>query len=312
MKTLDFNYICFMQLSKYISDLLYRYECVIVPGFGGFVSNTVSSTVNHFTHTFNPPTKKISFNSQLKNNDGLLANFISASENISFEEAKAKIEEKVERWKLELQKNDVVFNGIGSLSLNKEQNIIFEPIESTNYLASSYGLESFQSSSIKRLEYKQKVSQLDTTEHRKSPSYLKYAATIAVLLTIGALSWNSIQNKKNAALEQQYQETVSKKIQEATFISNPLPEINLDVVKTVKKELPKKFHIIAGAFGEKANANKKVKQLKRKGFNAQIIGVNKWGLTQVSFDSFATREEAVKQLKSIKKNIAKDAWLYIK
>ena len=299
-----------MQISNYISDLLYRYECVIIPGFGGFVSNTISATVNHFTHTFNPPTKKLSFNSQLKHNDGLLANYIATLENISFEEATANIEAKVAGWNLELQKNKITLNAIGSLALNREQNIIFEPFEDTNYLASSYGLESLQSPAIKRLEYQQKVTQLETTAHRKSPGYLKYAATVAVLLTVGTLSWNSIQQKKAIALEQATQEVISQKIQEATFIiSNPLPEINLDVVK---KELPKKYHLIAGAFGEKANANKKIKQLKRKGFDAKIIGVNKWGLTQVSFDSYTTREEAVKQLQILKKNVDKSAWLYIK
>ena len=113
-----------MQLSKYISDLLYRYECVIVPGFGGFVSNTISATVNNFTHTFNPPTKKLSFNSQLNNNDGLLANYIAASENISFEQAIIKIDAKVAQWNLELQNNTISLNTIGSLSLNKEQKIV--------------------------------------------------------------------------------------------------------------------------------------------------------------------------------------------
>jgi hypothetical protein len=299
-----------MQLSKYISDLLYRYECVIVPGFGGFVSNTISSTVNNFTHTFTPPTKKLSFNSQLKNNDGLLANYIATSENISFEQAISNIELKVRQWQRSLQNENIQLNAIGTLSLNKENNIIFEPLESTNYLASSFGLASFQSPSIKRLEYKQKVAQLETIEHRKSPSYLKYAATVAVFLTIGTLSWNSVQQKQHSVLAKEYQETVSRKIQEATFIiSNPLPELNLDVIKKV---LPKKFHLIAGAFGQKTNAFKKVKQLKRRGFNAQIIGVNKWGLTQVSFESYTTRKEAIEHLQIIKKSIAKDAWLYIK
>ena len=299
-----------MQLSKYISDLLYRYECVIVPGFGGFVSNTISSTVNHFTHTFTPPTKKLSFNSQLKNNDGLLANYVASSENISFEQAINKIELKVATWERSLQNENIQLNAIGILSLNKENKVIFEPIENTNYLATSFGLASFQSPTVKRLEYKQKITQLETTEHRKSPSYLKYAAAVAVFLTIGALSWNSVQRKQDSVLAKEYQESVSRKIQEATFIiSNPLPEINLDVVKKI---LPKKFHLIAGAFGEKSNAFKKVKQLKIKGFNAQIVGVNKWGLTQVSFESYTTREEASEHLAIIKKSIAKDAWLYIK
>ena len=76
-----------MTLANHINDLLYRYECVIVPGFGGFITNEISASVNHYTHTFHPPMKQISFNSNLQNNDGLLANYISSIENISFNEA---------------------------------------------------------------------------------------------------------------------------------------------------------------------------------------------------------------------------------
>ncbi|MEC8884654.1 MAG: SPOR domain-containing protein, partial [Bacteroidota bacterium] len=32
-----------MHFSNYISDLLYRYECVIVPGFGAFLAHRVSA-----------------------------------------------------------------------------------------------------------------------------------------------------------------------------------------------------------------------------------------------------------------------------
>ena len=73
-----------MIIAKYISDLLYRYDCVIVPDFGGFVANRIGAKVNNFTHTFSPPSKQLTFNSLLKHNDGLLANYIASSENISF------------------------------------------------------------------------------------------------------------------------------------------------------------------------------------------------------------------------------------
>ena len=298
-----------MQLSKYISDLLYRYECVIVPGFGGFVSNKISSTVNEFTHTFSPPTKKLSFNRQLLNNDGLLANYISLSESISFEEAVSKIDIKVSQWEALLENEHLFLNGIGTLDLNKENNLVFEPLESTNFLTSSFGLESFQSQKISRSNLNKETIQIQS-RRKTSPTYLKYAAAITVLLTVGSLGWNSIEQKKAADLATQQRKVISTKIEEATFfINNPLPAINLDVVK---KELPKKFHLIAGAFGQKANAYRKVNQLKQKGFNAQIVGVNKWGLTQVSFESYTTREEAIDHLQIIKKSIAKDAWLYIK
>ena len=71
------------------------------------------------------------------------------------------------------------------------------------------------------------------------------------------------------------------------------------------------YHIIAGAFRDVENANKKVQQLVDKGFNAQVLGQNKWGLTQVSYASFNSKTEARKELNAIKKSVASDAWLFI-
>lgn len=67
------------------------------------------------------------------------------------------------------------------------------------------------------------------------------------------------------------------------------------------KKIKTPFHIVAGSFQFPENAKRKVKQLEQKGYNAKIIGTNKWGLTQVAFKSFTTRIEATKALYNIKK-----------
>jgi hypothetical protein len=305
----DIFYICYMQLSTYISDLLYRYECVIVPGFGGFISNTISSRVNHFTHTFYPPAKKITFNGQLTNNDGLLANYVAAVENCSFEVANKNITAEVNSWKNQLEKSPLELSKIGNLSLSKEHKIVFNPFDEINYLRDAYGLDSYTVHPVKRETYKQKVVPVATIEKKKSSSFYKYAASVAALLAIGILGWKNNQEEQLKTLELQQQEVIVKKIQEATFfISNSLPEINLDLVK----EMPKKYHLMAGSFRDKSNAYKLVKQLQNKGFKAEIVGVNKWGLNQVAFESYATREAAIKKLAELKKNVAKDAWLLIR
>ena len=59
----------FMQLSTYISDLLYRYECVIIPGFGAFLTRNQSAWIDEASNTFYPPSKVISFNRQLQANE---------------------------------------------------------------------------------------------------------------------------------------------------------------------------------------------------------------------------------------------------
>ena len=101
---------------------------------------------------------------------------------------------------------------------------------------------------------------------------------------------------------------MSSKINEATFtLSAPLPGININV-----KQREEKYHVIAGAFRFKKNCNKKLRQLKRLGFNARAVGQNQYGLYQVAFESYHSRDKAEKELHKIKKNQDSSAWLLIK
>ncbi|MBP6425885.1 MAG: SPOR domain-containing protein, partial [Flavobacterium sp.] len=76
-----------MKIENYIAQLLYRYQCVTVPGFGAFLTEIQSAQLVESSHSFFPPKKLISFNSYLKNNDGLLANHIAQTEKTSYEYA---------------------------------------------------------------------------------------------------------------------------------------------------------------------------------------------------------------------------------
>ncbi|CAA0181219.1 HU domain-containing protein [Tenacibaculum maritimum] len=300
-----------MRLDNYINDLLYRYDCVIIPGFGGFVTNKIGAKVNDFTHTFSPPTKQITFNSHLKHNDGLLANYIVKAEEISFEEASLKIAGIVEKWNKELKSKSLKIGDIGSLSLNEKEQLIFEPNTTANFLTDAFGLATFASSAVKRSEDKGQVksltsdSELKEEERKGIPVFIKYAATAAILLTLGYTGWVGVQNQGEVSEEQKLQD----KIQSATFvIDNPLPAIDLNLTKVTIK----KFHVVAGAFQLRENAENKVNELKQKGFDSYILGENSWGLTQVVFDSYETKKEARKNLKEIQENFSKDAWLLVK
>ena len=139
--------------------------------------------------------------------------------------------------------------------------------------------------------------------------FAKYAATAVVLLSLGFIVRNGYQERQQEQMYASQKEAIDKKIQAATFvISNPLPTISLQVTK----ESPKSFHVVAGSFQFPENAEKKLKQLKKKGYNATILGLNKWGLTQVAFDSFYSRKEALAILTTIKKEVSKDAWILAK
>ena len=72
-----------MDVSFFISELLYKHDCVILPGFGGFVTQFVPAKIHPINHTFYPPSKNILFNSKLTRDDGLLFDFIAASQKIA-------------------------------------------------------------------------------------------------------------------------------------------------------------------------------------------------------------------------------------
>jgi cell division protein FtsN len=71
----------------------------------------------------------------------------------------------------------------------------------------------------------------------------------------------------------------------------------------------KNFHVIAGAFRDPANADKKVAQLIEQGFEAERIGVNKYGLHNVAFGSFVERNDAINELYRLRKQGFEGAWL---
>ena len=67
------------------------------------------------------------------------------------------------------------------------------------------------------------------------------------------------------------------------------------------------------AYRVKKNSDRKVHQLKRKGFNnANVVGKNHYGLYQVVFDSYKTRDEAQNELAKIKRLQNSSAWILFK
>lgn len=310
-----------MKIEQYISQLLYRHQCVTVPGFGAFLTEIQSAHLHENTHSFYPPKKLISFNSHLKNNDGLLANHIAQSEKTSYENAVASIESEVVIWNSILQVNErFTLKNVGELFLNSEKNLVFTPSENINYLKESFGLNSFVSPAVKREEYKQIVEELEeevptiafTPEKRESRSYLKYAAIFVMALGVaGTVGYKLFQNhveQQTLIVETAVQKQVQTKIQEATFlIENPMPSVTLTV-----KEEKLDYHIVAGVFRSQENADKVYNELLAAGFKARRIKANRHGNFPVLYGSYATYSEAQQAMKNIHQSTNKEAWLMVK
>ncbi|MGB5820119.1 MAG: SPOR domain-containing protein [Saonia sp.] len=309
-----------MGTEHYIGELLYRYNCVVVPEFGAFLAQMKSAVIHETTNAFYPPSKVISFNEQLSSNDGLLVSYMADAEKTTYEAMLLQLTKTVQQWKLQLKKERLVFSNVGELWLNTEGKIQFQPSYQVNYLTTSFGMSSFVSVPVVREALKEEVAELEekipfiiTPEQREKTfyrPYLKYAAILLLAFSTGLTGYRFYHenlNKQQLAQEEA-QELVSKNIQEATFFNTApleLPSITLDVVKKNTGA----HHIIAGAFRVRQNADKKVRQLKRRGFDASYLGINKYGLHQVTYASFVDPDEALQYLRKVKRTESSEAWL---
>ncbi len=126
---------------EYISDLLFLHDCVIIPGFGGFICNYKNAFIDETHGTICPPSKDILFNKNLTHNDGLLVSWVATKESISYEKATKQIVLFCEDLKIKLnQKQEIEFGDIGVFYTDRRFNIIFDPGKA-NFLSEAYQME---------------------------------------------------------------------------------------------------------------------------------------------------------------------------
>ena len=106
------------ELARHIEILLLNNDCVIVPGFGGFMTHHTSAVYSDEEGIFLPPSRSLGFNPQLTINDSLLAQSYVEAYDISYPEALRRIEDDVN----ELRQN-----------INNNGNCSFDNIENRHY-----------------------------------------------------------------------------------------------------------------------------------------------------------------------------------
>jgi nucleoid DNA-binding protein len=321
-----------MDISKYISELLYSYDCVIVPGFGGFVCNYRPADIHPVLNTISPPAKAVTFNKNLTGNDGLLANHISEKKDVTYDTATALINGWVTASLALLNNHDTLkLNGIGEFSINIEGSLQFTPCTDVNYLKSSYGLKTIHALPVTH----QKEFSLPTVAEEKKPvkirafkqrsrPWARIAALLLLLLTMAGTSLLMINGVSISALQLNEANVLS-------FLTNvspaevkeisPVPVAIEETIPPVAEEVPvieniatsteSNHYIIVGAFRSTANINIAREQILAENPNAFILEEKVGALTRIGYRTHANRLKAHEQLNAARE---KDAtyWLYTK
>ncbi|MBN10734.1 MAG: sporulation protein [Flavobacteriaceae bacterium] len=307
-----------MQLTKHISYLLYRYDCVTVPGFGAFLGTPASAELDTDNETIYPPTKQISFNAQLQSNDGLLANAIAVEQQTSYEQAVRLVHKEVVRWKSMLHDGKTVeLDRIGKLQFNAEKNVVFVPTKNYNHFAESFGLHPVQAQKIDRtkvlkstpkiIDFNNDRSQNQTDSQGTNNNPLRHiaaAAAAAVIGYAGFVAYDDYTQDQQLAQEMELRQEAKEEVQQAIFDLGELPKLS---IQTIPQEA---YHIIGGAFAVESNADRYLKQLQQKGFvGAQKLAPNSYGLHMVALGSRVDRSEAIDFLRQVQRTEITDAWM---
>ena len=219
--------------------MLFSHDCVIVPNLGGFVANYAPAKVHPVQHVFNAPYKHISFNKNLKNNDGLLANHIVLTEGKTFDEANRILTVFVEESNAQLkQGNKITLDKIGALYIDIERNIQFEPDNAANYLVESFGLTNFQALPIKRdntvikhvTEFVDRAPIPQEKQRRKVGAYIATGVAVTMIVLLVWLPFKT--DKINYSTLNPFAEKVLPLYTERTEIK---PEINVTDFKSESK-----------------------------------------------------------------------------
>jgi cell division septation protein DedD len=337
-------------LDKHISELLNEHDCVIVPELGGFVANYAPAKIHPVQHTFMPPSKNIVFNKNLKNNDGLLANHIVMAEQSTYPQALKYIQHFVDDASGRLKKGQKVkIEEVGTLFLDVERNIQFEPDKSANHLLDAFGLTQFQSPAIKRDNISKRIEKEFKDRdaipaERKKINIKRYVALAIAMPLLFGMIWVPLKTdllKKinysdlNPFSSKEIVRPVNKTpdtsaavriiIPKDTITSHVSPETHSEpltaaLIEPVKADTThvsveinvdpnNKYHVVAGCFAIEENAIKFVASLQQQNLNAAIIGKNNKGLYVVSCGDYATRREANEELSNLRK-LQPNAWLY--
>jgi cell division septation protein DedD len=326
----------------YLKELLYDFDCVTIPGFGGFVMQANHAKLDGSRHKIYPPSRYPSFNSLLKHDDGLLISRIAKACDIPYAEAGARVRDFAGKLAQRISWGEtIVLEGIGQLYKGAEGNILFEPQHQANFLSNAFGLQPLNIYPVTRQVQPARTAQkrIDRTSvgiREKRPASVKWTLALSLpiilFLLYGTIFPSSVQKiymNYSGILIGWYLSETAEPVKTKDFVEvKPIikvaekpveivppsvtitsPEVNSEPVPTVATPDSQKYYVIGGCFEKEENAEKFLSSLIKKGYDAEKAGVTKKGHIRISYKSFGEKAPALSYLQRIKTEENEGAWL---
>lgn len=332
-----------IELERHIEILLLSNDCVIVPGFGGFMAHHVDARYDEQENLFLPPQRTIGFNPQLTLNDSLLAQSYIEAYDISYPEALRRIEDEVRELRQHIECNgSYELYDLGIIRLNEYGKYEFEPCEAGILTPELYGLSSFIMKPIASSSVQTIPAAIDKPDKEVSPfdilmdsdeeeeeqertiklSTLRNIAvaciTIIAFFFISSPINNSDLNSNEARINTDMLLRIMPRCENIEKAQLKLDVENKDSVEAVKNTMAESsdtishspyYTIVLCSRVTVKNANTYVEQLHRQGLMEARV-TTQGNYTKVVLGRFFSEREASLEAIRIQKNIGiSDCWV---
>jgi hypothetical protein len=304
------------------------YDCVIIPGLGGFVCNGRSAWYDEENEEMVPPSRDVIFNPNLIHNDGLLAQEIMRARDLSYSEAMKHVEEEASFMVRQLTEGKPVeIARVGRLYSGDDGVTRFLPDSELVRVLSSFGHARIPLSKLVEKKEKKVVP-------IHSPLVVKIAraaAVIALPIVLGG-AWILSDSSNSSTLLSVLPtfdteaivstfmpsegsalfNTSNEEITETIEIEYATEEVDLLLSENKEEEtlaIQMNFLIIGGAFSIEENALNLAETLKLEGFNPTHHYQNHNKLNLVALGEFETESSAREALKEARKKGRTASWL---
>jgi len=332
---------------KYISELLFDHECVIIPEFGAFISKETPAMLDYTTHRLTPPSKEVAFNGQLVTDDGLLIGYVAQKQGVTMTEAAKMVHDFASRSLVVIESSGVLrLDGLGVLTRINERDYFFQIDENMNLFGDAFGLTSLTVQPIFRREtYQQIATQIETAQKERenyphhvnannykwfrAAAYSMMVAFALVILGWGAnksdsrlASWNPlfysspnefiVKLLNNDAVTREFTSVATLQPINVTVPIckeevNYLQPLDIELLKPVNID---SYYIIGASLRSEVEAAKCAKRFQKLGFEGAVaLPMNEKGNVRVAYELVAGKDTALKRLEIIKKDHNEAAWL---
>ena len=336
-----------ISVAEAISDLLFIRDSVVVPGLGTFVRKPISAELDESLNTLKMPSCQLSFNADLREDNDMIIRYL-IGEGASEDEARQMLSFFVgDCFKTMRSGQKAHLNDIGFLSLNLENELLFEPESMLNYNPEAFGLTDLkltplapivselepdekegtavkvETQSDKANEAPQSDEQAgkDAEPHEEEAEVETHeigkgvwAFLIGLVIIMSGMLYFKVIHPRLAKEDTEMVEIENVSADRQAAIENMVGDLVGQIVQeelntvTVNVQSSDTIRIIAGCYDREESAQRMVNSLKNKGF-VKAFMEKRGERWFVAYGRYHTEEEAHDALREIREVYGGKGWI---